>query len=123
MKVSIKDTTPYKTKDLSEIRELLHPTNNHDVKNQSLAEATISGKQKTTEHFHKETEEIYFILSGNGIMFLDDLSFKVTKGDSILIKPGQRHCIENTENSDLRMLCCCSPAYQHKDTYLIEKEN
>lgn len=119
MKVSIKDTTPYKTKDLSEIRELIHPANNPGAVNQSLAEATISANQKTAEHFHKKTEEIYFILSGNGEMFLDGESFKVTAGDTILIKPGKRHCIKNTGNSDLKILCSCSPAYQHEDTYLV----
>jgi len=123
MKASIKDTKAYKTKDLSEIREILHPDNNHNVKNQSLAQATISANQKTAEHFHKKTEEIYFILSGNGVMYLDDQSFRVTEGDSILISAGQRHCIENTESTDLKILCCCSPAYQHEDTYLIDLVN
>ena len=120
MKISINDSKTYITKDLSTIRELLHPNNNNDIKNQSLAEATVSGKQKTAEHYHKRTEEIYFILSGYGMMFLDSESFKVTEGDSILIKPGQRHCIENTANTDLRILCCCSPAYEHEDTFLTD---
>jgi len=121
MKTSVTNTQPYTTKDHSTIRELLHPDNS-DIKNQSIAEATIAGKQKTSEHFHKKTEEIYFILSGCGVMFLNEKSFEVKEGDSILIKPGEKHCIENTEKTDLKILCCCSPAYQHEDTYLSNQE-
>ncbi|MCK4710085.1 MAG: cupin domain-containing protein [Gammaproteobacteria bacterium] len=120
MKTSYKNATPYQTKDNSIIRELLHPENNTTVKNQSLAEATVLCNQTTAAHFHKKTEEIYFILKGNGKMFLDDNSFDVSEADSILIKPGQIHCIKNTGNTELKFLCCCSPAYQHEDTFLIK---
>lgn len=120
MKIQHKNTTTYKTKDNSEIRELLHPNNNTGVKQQSLAEATVSCNQKTAAHFHKKTEEIYFILKGSGQMYLAENSFDVAKGDSILIKPGQIHCIKNTGSTELKFLCCCAPAYQHGDTFLVE---
>jgi len=118
MKISRHDVASYTTKDSSEIRELLHPNNSSAV-NQSLAEASISSGQTTAAHFHKTTEEIYYILEGSGKMFLDGRTFAVTRGDSILIKPGQTHCIENTGDEELRLLCCCSPAYQHEDTFLV----
>jgi len=121
MKISYKNTTAYTTKDHSEIRELLHPNNNPEVKNQSLAEANVHINQKTAEHHHRETEELYFIIQGSGIMYLDNDSFEVTQGDSIAIRPGQKHCIENTGKSELKFLCCCSPAYSHEDTYLTKE--
>jgi len=117
MKVKREQLTPYKTKDGSEIRELLHP-NNTAIKNQSLAEAVITPGQMTDAHSHKLTEEIYYILEGKGQMYLANDDFFVEQGDSILIKPGQTHCIKNIGESELRLLCCCSPAYSHEDTFL-----
>lgn len=122
MKIKHKDTTSYTTKDGSQIRELIHP-DKLDAKHQSLAEACVMPQQKTSAHYHKKTEEIYFILSGTGEMFLDEQRFAVATGDSILIKPGQIHCIENTGNTELRFLCCCAPAYQHNDTFLVETKD
>jgi len=118
MKINRNQITAYKTKDGSDIRELLHPSHTA-IKNQSLAEAVISTGQITEAHSHKLTEEIYYILEGKGQMFLGNDDFFVETGDSILIKPGQKHCIKNTGNSELRLLCCCSPAYSHEDTFLV----
>lgn len=119
MKISRNDVNSYITKDSSEVRELLHPDKN-PISNQSLAEAIVQPQQTTASHFHKQTEEIYFILEGTGEMQLGNKRMMVKKNDSILISPGQVHCIKNTGDSDLRFLCCCSPAYDHEDTFLKE---
>lgn len=119
MKIKRQHSKPYTTKDGSEIRELLHPSL-LSSKQQSLAEAIVQPGQTTAAHFHKITEEIYFILQGKGEMFLNGETLMVSKDDSVLIKPGHIHNIKNTGDTELRFLCCCAPAYQHDDTYLIE---
>ena len=111
--------TPYVTKDGSEIRELMHPTiqgNN----NQSLAEATIPVGGKTLRHKHPVTEELYHITQGHGLMHLGNRQFEVFPGDTVCINPGTEHCIENLGTDPLILLCCCSPAYAHDDTVLID---
>ena len=55
-------------------------------------------------------------------MTLGDEKFAVTVGDSIAIPPGTPHCIENTGNVALHILCCCAPAYSHNDTELLPAE-
>ena len=112
------DVTAYITKDGSEIRELLHPTQ-HAVKNQSLAEAIVPPGGKTLLHRHRLTEEIYHITQGHGLMTLGDAQIEVAPGDSIAIAPGTPHCIANTGNAPLHILCCCAPAYSHNDTELL----
>ena len=112
------DVTAYITKDGSEIRELLHPTQ-HAVKNQSLAEAIVPPGGKTLLHRHRLTEEIYHVTQGHGLMTLGDAIFAVAPGDSIAIAPGTPHCITNTGNAPLHILCCCAPAYSHDDTELL----
>lgn len=109
------DVNAYITQDGSEIRELMHP-NIHGNKSQSLAEATIKPNESTLLHEHIMSEEIYYILQGYGKLRLDNETIEVKKGDTICIMPGTKHNIENTGQEDLKVLCCCSPAYSHDDT-------
>jgi len=108
----------YKTRDGSEIRELVHPELHHN-KNQSFAEAIVYYGEKTRLHFHQISEEIYYITQGEGLMTLNEDSFAVTIGDAICINPGTPHCIENTGDTALHIFCMCSPAYSHEDTHLL----
>ena len=112
------DIDVYVTRDESSIRELMHP-DQHAVTNQSLAEAVVPAGMETRMHFHKSSEEIYHITSGKGIMTLGDEQFPVTRGDTISIAPGMKHCIKNTGQDDLTILCSCSPPYSHSDTVLV----
>jgi mannose-6-phosphate isomerase-like protein (cupin superfamily) len=111
---------PYITKDGSQIRELMHPAV-HGNRNQSFAEATIPARAQTALHVHKLTEEIYHVTSGTGMMTLGNEKFAVAAGDTICIAPGTPHCIENTGDAELMILCACSPAYSHGDTELLER--
>jgi mannose-6-phosphate isomerase-like protein (cupin superfamily) len=56
------------------------------------------------EHLHDETEEIYYILSGDGTMDLDGTPREVHAGDAVLTQPMSRHGIRNTGTTDLEVL-------------------
>jgi len=113
------EVKPYTTKDGSIICELMHPCV-HANSNQSLAEATVPAGGKTLLHKHRKTEEIYHITEGSGIMTLGSEEFEVKKGDTVCISPGVQHRIQNTGKEELKILCCCAPAYSHEDTELLE---
>ena len=102
-----KNITSYITQDNSEIRELMHP-NTQKNKLQSLAEAIIQPGETTLLHKHIESEELYYILQGEGKMILGDEILHVNYGDTICIQPGVKHNIKNTGNKDLKILCCCA---------------
>ena len=106
--------TPFTTKDGSTIRSILDRTN-APVQNQSLAEATVPVGQPTERHYHKLSEEFYFLLEGTAQMEIDGETCVVGPGDAILIPPGAWHTI--TARETLRFLCCCAPPYSHEDTY------
>lgn len=110
---------PFITKDGSEIRELL-AYRNSAIRNQSLAEAQLAVGAATQEHYHARTEEIYYLTRGRGRMRLGTEERDVQAGDAIAIPPGQRHKLWNTGTEPLRLLCCCSPAYEHSDTLITE---
>jgi mannose-6-phosphate isomerase-like protein (cupin superfamily) len=117
--INLEQTTPFTTKDGSEIRELL-AYRNSAIRNQSLAEARVAPGASTTPHFHRLTEEIYYIVAGSGRMRIEDEVCDVAPGDAIAIPPGLKHQITNTGRTTLRLLCCCAPAYEDSDTVLLD---
>jgi mannose-6-phosphate isomerase-like protein (cupin superfamily) len=108
---SIDAVEVFVTKDGSTIREL------HHTEVQSLAEATLEVEQATERHYHRVTEEIYFVLKGQGKMEVDGETTHVRPGDAVLIPAGAWHQLENNGTSELRILCCCAPPYSHDDTF------
>ncbi len=105
---------PFTTKDGSTIRSILDRTN-APVQNQSLAEARVPAGSATRRHYHKLSEEFYFLLEGRGVMEIDGEQRAVGPGDAILIPAGAWHTIRAEEA--LRFLCCCAPPYAHEDTF------
>jgi mannose-6-phosphate isomerase-like protein (cupin superfamily) len=108
------------TKDGSEIRELLAHRNSA-IRNQSLAEARVYPGGATQEHYHRVSEEIYYITHGRGRMRIESEEREVKVGDAIAIPAGLKHKIWNTGTEVLRLLCCCAPAYEHEDTVITEQ--
>lgn len=119
MHTRYQDIKAFITKDRSEIRELMHPAV-HKNSQQSLAEATVPVGAETIKHKHRQTEELYHITQGAGLMTLGDQQFEVKVGDTICIKPGTVHNIRNTSDVPLKILCSCSPAYSDDDTELVQ---
>lgn len=116
---NLERAAPFKTKDGSEIRELLAHRNSC-ITQQSLAEARVPPGASTTPHYHPRTEEIYYILSGQGRIRIEGEVQDVGPGDAIAIPPGSIHTITNSGTEVLKFLCCCAPGYEHEDTILAE---
>jgi len=116
---NLSEVPAFITKDGSEIRELLAHRNSV-IRNQSLAEARLPVGGSTQEHYHPRAEEIYYITHGKGRIRIARETRDVGPGDAVAIPPGQRHKLWNTGNETLRLLCCCSPAYEHTDTVITE---
>jgi mannose-6-phosphate isomerase-like protein (cupin superfamily) len=118
MKSAYNSAEAFVTKDGSVIRELMHP-DRHTVRAQSFAEAIVDAGATTLKHLHVASEEIYHITAGRGRMLLGEDLLDVAVGDTIVIAPGTPHCITNTGNTPLKILCACAPAYAHEDTILL----
>jgi mannose-6-phosphate isomerase-like protein (cupin superfamily) len=54
-------------------------------------------------HEQKE-DEIYYVLSGRGLMTLDGKTFEVGPGTAILTRPGSSHALKQTGREDLVIL-------------------
>ncbi|MEA2372597.1 MAG: hypothetical protein QOH12_2991 [Solirubrobacteraceae bacterium] len=107
------------TLDGSKIRELAGPAWTA-ARNQSLAEATLPAGRTTIEHYHRQSEEIYYFTAGRGRMRLADQEHDVVAGDCVVIPPGTPHKLWAAPDADLVLLCACAPAYSDADTELTE---
>jgi len=116
---NINEVPAFTTKDGSQIRELLAHRNSC-IRKQSLAEARLDINASTAPHYHPETEEIYYILDGQGEMQIGKEKQTVHEGDAIAIPPGEVHQITNTSDVILRFLCCCAPGYEDADTVIVD---
>src|SRR6266446_1111558 len=103
---NLDEQKPFTTKDDSTIRSILDATN-APVQNHSVAEATLLADGDATQrHYHKLSEESYFIVAGSGVIEINDETREVKTCDAILIPPGAWHTIR-AKGDFLRFLCCC----------------
>jgi mannose-6-phosphate isomerase-like protein (cupin superfamily) len=54
-------------------------------------------------HLQKE-DEVYYILSGEGVMQMNGKEFPVKPGDAILTRPGSSHGLKQTGKDDLALI-------------------
>jgi mannose-6-phosphate isomerase-like protein (cupin superfamily) len=59
-------------------------------------------------HPHPSDEEVYFVISGHGIMAVDDEELPVGPGSAVLTLSGSRHALRNTGDDDLRIAVVCA---------------
>lgn len=113
------EARPFTTVDGSTIRSLLD-LGTAPVQRVSLAEATLEAGEATVRHHHRESEEIYYLIEGAGLMELDGETRDVRAGDAILIPPGAWHKIRAGADGPLRLLCACAPPYRDEDTFFAK---
>lgn len=103
-----------KTPHGSEIRPLIDRTTS-EIKQCSLAEEVLPVGAVVGRHYHVETEEIYYILRGTGLMTVGNDMRMVGAGDAVLIPRGHAHMLENTGTEPMTILLVCGPAYSYED--------
>ena len=117
---TLSDQPAFTTKDGSTIRELFgRAVGGSRV--QSLAEARLAPGAATERHLHALSEEIYFVLEGEGVIEIDGEETTLRAGDGVVIPPGAAHTIATTGELELCFLCCCVPPYAHDDTHFAPR--
>ena len=91
---NLDNAAPFIAMDGSEIRELLAHRNSA-IRNQSLAEARLPVGGTTLEHYHVQTEEIYYITHGSGQIRIEGELRDVAAGD-----PCVARCRANPRRQD-----------------------
>ncbi len=100
--------------DNTQLRELLHPDKQPLDLRYSLAHAMVPAGKTSIDHA-LTTSEVYYILSGQGDMHIDEEIKAVSAGDAIYIPPKARQHIRNTGQEPLVFICIVDPAWRTED--------
>ncbi|MHC4546396.1 MAG: cupin domain-containing protein [Planctomycetota bacterium] len=115
----VKDCEELIAGDDSILRELLHPQREDVQIRYSLAHAKVPPGRATKPHRLKASE-VYYIITGDGLMHIDKESFEVSPECTAYIPPNAIQYIENTSDSDLNFLCIVDPAWRKEDEEVFE---
>ncbi len=96
------------------LREILHPDKADLALRYSLAHAVVKPGLTTWKH-RLRTSEVYYIIEGDGIMYINDESKPVRPGSTVYIPPLASQCIRNSGSSDLVFICIVDPAWRAED--------
>jgi mannose-6-phosphate isomerase-like protein (cupin superfamily) len=102
------------------LRELFNPLKENLNLRYSLAHAVVKPGDITYNHKLK-TSEVYYILQGTGVMYIDDETAQVKENQVIYIPPNARQRIKNTGENDLIFLCIVDPAWKVEDEEIIKE--
>lgn len=116
--IKITDCPKFISQDNAIVQEIVSRRNS-SVKNQSLAKVTIQPGNSVFEHYHKKTEELYHIIKGEGTMYIENDKQIISVGETVVILPGQKHTINNHNDTDLVMLVMCAPGYEDEDQIIV----
>ncbi|MFY9607609.1 MAG: cupin domain-containing protein [Blastocatellia bacterium] len=105
----------------SEIRPLIDRASS-GITQCSLAEEVLPPGHAVTPHHHRQLEEIYYIVTGRGMMTVGSEQHEVGPGDAIYIPREHRHTLENTGSEPIRLLVACGPAFFYEDEIKDAKE-
>jgi mannose-6-phosphate isomerase-like protein (cupin superfamily) len=118
--VNLRSASILRTKHGSEIRPLVDRTTS-DITQCSVAEELLPPGHAVTPHFHRETEEVYYVLEGAGEMTIGAETASVGAGDAIFIPRGSVHTLRNTGGVPMRIVLVCGPAFSRGDEHFVDQ--
>lgn len=105
------------------LKEFLHPDRDDKIEiGYSIAHARIKPGDISSPHKIKTTE-VYYIIKGIAMMYINKESKQVKEGCAIYIPPNAVKYIQNTGKEDLEFLCITNPPWRKEDEVEVEKSN
>lgn len=98
------------------VLELLNQDNS-SCKFMSIATILLDPGKSSTPHFHKEMEEIYYIIDGEGFIEIDEQITAIKSGHAILLPIGSKHKITNTGKNVMKFISVDSPPFIETDVH------
>lgn len=105
--------TNYKKAELGKLDDLIKLENGkaflHDTLELTSCEISLNtvpkGFKVPFNHKHKQNEEVYIILKGEGKMIIDGQDIIVNEGSVIKVAPQAARTIENTSDNEFQFIC------------------
>jgi mannose-6-phosphate isomerase-like protein (cupin superfamily) len=118
----VKETSlvePIAAADYTELRELLHPDRDAVSVGCSLAHAVLERGSRSLKH-RLTAVEIYYFLSGSGVIHIGDREAGVKAGSMAAVPAGVTQWVENKGGGPLEFLCIVDPAWQEGGEEILE---
>lgn len=81
----------------------------HEAMSLTGAEVSLnnlpSGVSIPFVHAHTHNEELYVVLKGKGVFFVDGEEFAIAEGDCVRVDPQGQRCLKAADDSAMRYLC------------------
>jgi mannose-6-phosphate isomerase-like protein (cupin superfamily) len=82
----------------------------------ALAVGFLPAGRKAIPHYHKISEELYYVTDGFGRVRVGEQDFDVKRGSMIYVPIDKVHALENgSDSGELKVLCVSSPSYTEGD--------
>ena len=86
----------------------------------SFAHVLVPPGKLSPQHYHRISEESYYILKGRAHMVVDANEFILEPGQACLIKTGEVHQVFNRAAEDLEFLVVCAPPWTPDDSFAVD---
>lgn len=114
------DSQLFRAGDNTWLKEVLHPKNFPINLPFSLAYVFLEPDETSLLHTLKETE-VYYIISGKGIIKIGEMESEVEKGDCLVVLPNTPQSIRNVGLDKLEFICIVSPPWTKEgETILLD---
>lgn len=97
--------------------ELIGPNAGDATQRHSVAYVEIPPGKSSLLHFHKKSEESYYILKGEAQIILGDEQETIMEGECVLIPSLKKHQIINIGSETLKFIAVCIPAWESTDSF------
>ncbi len=102
------------------IYELIGMSEAHGgTKKHSFAIVVLPPGRSSDKHYHRVSEESYYILQGTARIEIDERIFALAPGEACLIVPLERHQIFNTGEDELEFIAISAPAWVQDDSVFV----
>ena len=88
----------------------------------SIIQERVPAGKAEGKHYHNVSRQFFYILSGTGIMQIDDKTITLHKGEGIEIQPNTLHQFRNDSDKDVSFLVISVPK-SHGDRVNIEEQS
>ena len=88
----------------------------------SIAHVCMEPHDASLHHVHHKTNETYFILSGEGVLYFGDRAMQVHDSAGLFLPSNTMHRLVNTEDAPLENLVVASPSFDPEDVHLTGKK-
>ena len=85
----------------------------------SVAYVVVPSSKLSPRHYHKVSEETYYMLKGEAQLIIDGRQVTLQPGQACLILPGEVHQVFNHASEDLEFLAVCAPPWTSTDSFEV----